>query len=241
MAKRNAKSIKTSAVRAEAAQYALLCRISPALRHRLVGQLHPIGLAAGLADRQLRADGLNLTNVRDSIAKVQLQTREAMVSAIATLAWLTGEEAASVTLQAGVDSCVALVRTDCEMRGVAISSNIAGMDVAVSQRALRIVLTAALIAMVDMLPYLYRIELRSAISGKTIEIHFDLHFADATQAVSGVTEPRPLRWDDVDALADQEGVEVFRTVKPPKVTCRFDAAISEARSGHEKSSLAYNP
>ena len=154
MAKRNAKSIKTSAVRAEAAQYALLCRISPALRHRLVGQLHPIGLTAGLADRQLRADELNLTNVRDSIAKVQLQTREAMVSAIATLAWLTGEEAASVTLQAGVDSCVALVRTDCEMRGVAISSNIAGMDVAVSQRALRIVLTAALIAMVDMLPYL---------------------------------------------------------------------------------------
>ena len=232
--------MKTSSVRAEAAHYALLCRISPALRHQLVGRLHPIGLAAGLADRQLRADRLNLTNVIDSMAKVQLQTREAMVSAIATLAWLTGEEAATVTLQAGVDTCVALIRTDCEMRGVAISSTIAGMDVAVSQRALRIVLTASLIAMVDRVPYLSRIELRSAVSGKTIEIHFALHYADATQTLSGVTEPRPLRWDDVEALANHEGVEVFRTGKPLMVTCRFDAAICGARSGHEKNSLAYN-
>lgn len=240
MVKRNSKSVKTNCVRAEAAQYALLCKIAPALRHQLVGRLHPLGLTAGLADRQLRSDRLNLANARDSIAKLQLQTREAIVSAIATLAWLTGEEAASVTLKAGVDQCVALVRTDCEMRGVAISSNIAAMDVRVSQRALRIVLTASLLAMVDMLPHLYRIELRSAIAGETIEIHFDLHFADATQTPPGVTERRPMRWDDVEALADHEGAEVFRTGKPPRISCRFDA-VSTTRSEQGKSALAYNP
>jgi len=232
--------MKATSVCAEAAQYALLCRISPALRHQLVGQLQPIGLTAALADRQLGSDRLNLASARNSISKIQLQAREAIGSAIATLAWLTGEEPASVALKAGVDMCITLVRSDCEMRGITISSQIAEMDVAVSQRALRIVLTAVLIGMVDMLPHLHRIELRFAISGKTVEIHFDLHFTDATQEHSAVTERRPLRWDDVEALADHEGVEVFRTGKPPMVICRFDV-VAKIRSEHRKNSLAYNP
>lgn len=232
--------MKATSVCAETAQYALLCRISSALRHQLVGQLQPIGLTAGLADRQLRTDRLNLASARDAVSKIQLQAREATESAIATLAWLTGEEPVSVALKSGVDTCITLVNTDCEMQGVAISSQISEMDVAVSQRALRIILTASLIAMVDMLPHLYRIELRSAISGKAIEIHFDLHFADATQAPSGVTERRPLKWDVVEALADHEDVEVFRTGKPPMVICRFDIA-TKTRSVQRKSSPAYNP
>jgi len=232
--------MKTTPVGPAAAQYALLCRISPALRHQLVGQLQPIGLTAGLADRQLRSDRLNLASARDSISKIQLQARKAIESAVATLAWLTGEELASVALKAGVDTCITLVSTDCQMRGIAISSQVVELDVAVSHRALRIVLTAALIAMVDMLPHLYRIELRSVISGETVEIHFDLHFSDATQEPSGVTELRSLKWSDVEALADHEGVEVFRTGKPPMVMCRFDVT-TKSRGEHRKSSLAYNP
>ena len=232
--------MKATSVGAEAAQYALLCRISPALRHQLVGLLQPIGLTAGLADRQLRSDRLNLESARESISKIQLQTREAIESAITALTWLTDEAPVSVALKAGVDMCITLVRTDCEMRGVAISSQIAEMDMAVSQRALRIILTASLLAMVDMLPHLHRIELRSNISGKTIEIHFDLHFADATESPSAETERRCLKWDDVKALADHEGVKVFRTGKPPLVMCRFDI-VAKTRSEPSKNSLAYNP
>ena len=235
------KVMKAGAMREEAAHYALLCRIAPALRHRLVGRLHPIGLTAAVAGRLLTTERLNLEGAQDSIAKVQLQAREATVSTIATLAWLTGEEAPSVALKAGVDMCVALVRTDCEMRGVAISSQIAEMGIVVSQRALRIVLTACLIALVDRLPQLNRIELRSAVSEDTIEIHFDLHCTETTQEPSSVTERRPLKWDDVEALADHEGVEVFSSGKPPRVKCRFSAIVAGTRSAPGKSALLHNP
>lgn len=239
--KRDPKVMKANSMREEAAHYALLCRIAPALRHRLVGRLHPIGLTAAVAGRQLTTDRLNLAGARESIAKVQLQAREAIVSTIATLAWITGEEAASVALQPGVDMCVALVRTDCEMRGVAISSKIAETDILVPQRALRIVLTACLIALVDRQPQLSRIELRSALSEDTIEIHFDLNCAETTQDPSSVTERRPLKWDDVEALADHEGVEVFSSGKPPRVKCRFSAIVAETRSAPGKSALVLLP
>jgi hypothetical protein len=230
----------TNSMLVEAAQYVLLCRIAPSLRHRLVGQLHPIGLTAGVAERQLRTDTLDLASARDSIAQVQRQTREAMVTARATFAWLTGEEAASITLKVGVDLCIALVRAEYEMRAVAISSHIAEMDVAVSQRALRIVLTASLIAMIDMLPHLRSIELRSTVSGRKIEIHFDLHFADPIQTHSLETERQALRWEHVEALAANEGAEVFKTGKPLMIKCRFGAVISETRSEPENSPFVHN-
>lgn len=229
MVKRTSKSIKKNSTRAEAAQYALLCRVSPALRHRLVGKLHPIGLTAAVADRQLRADKLDIANARDSIAKVQLQTREAIASAIGTLAWLTAEETASVTLKEGVDLCVDLIRADCEMQGVTITSSITDVSLTVTQRALRIVLTASLIALIDTMPNLSRIELRStATDGKTVDIHFDLHSADAIH--TALREQRLLSWDDVQALADVEGAKVFRSGTPPLIKCRFGAVIPEIRS-----------
>lgn len=233
--------MKTNSTHAEAAQYALLCRISPSLRHSLVGRLHPIGLTAGIVERQLRTDKLNLQGARESIAKVQLQAREAIVSAIGTLVWLTGEESAAVALKAGVDRCIGLIRTDCEMRGVSILSNIGEPDSWVSQRALRIVLTATLIAAVDMLPHLSRIELSAAVSERTIDLQFDLHCADPARTPLGEPDQRPLRWNDMEALAEHEGVVIIRTVKPPGVKCRFNASASGITGEPVKSALVHNP
>ncbi len=164
----------------------------------------------------------NIASANGSIAKVQRQTREAIAIAIDTLAWLTGEESTTVELEEGLSKCIELIRTDCDMRGVTISSHTSNTGILVPRRPLRVVLTALLLAMVDMPLRPSRIEVRSVVAENKIEIHFDLDFTPCKDVLSVVTEPRPLDYGDVQALAACEGVGFSQTGQPPIFNCRFD-------------------
>jgi hypothetical protein len=215
--------MKANASAGEAAQFALLRRVSPSLRHRLVGKMQPIAFTAALAERHLRGDSPNLSGARESLTQIPGQIRESMSFAVATLAWLTGEEAAAVPLSEGVEEFVGLIRTDCEMRGVTIVSAIEGIHAEVPRRALRIMLTASLIALVDLSPPPSRIEVRSRLAEKQVELVFDVHFATVDSHFSPVPpDTRPLGWDDVEALAQLVGVQLRSTRTPLTATCVFD-------------------
>lgn len=210
---------------AEAAQFALLRRLAPSLRHRLIGGLHPISLLAELAARRLASEPPDLVSARDSIARIQTQGRLATATSVATLAWITDEESPAVSLKEGIGESVALLRTDSEMRGTELSSRIGDFDVTVSRRALRTVFTALLVFAVDAVPRPARIELHASKEdggsggGGAVRVETVSSQEDGSPAFAG--DARPLTWEDVEVLARLEGVEVHATTAPPALHCRF--------------------
>jgi signal transduction histidine kinase len=216
---------KSDTLPAEAAQFALLRRLAPSLRHRLIGGLHPINLLAELAARRLASEPPDLVSARDAITRIQAQGRLATATSVATLAWITGEESASIPLKDGIEETVALVRTDSEMRGTELSSRIGDLDVTVARRALRTVFTAMLVSAVDAVPRPARIELtvskEDGGSGGGVVVRVENVSLQEAGNAEFAGEGRPLTWDDVQALARLEGVEVHATAAPPAFHCRF--------------------
>ena len=213
--------LKRLPLRLEAAQFALLRRLAPSLRHRLIGGLHPISLLAELAGRRLAADPPDLASARDAISKIQSQGRLAATSSIATIAWITGEEPPSIGVKEGIEACVALLRTDSEMRGTEIATQIGEIEAAVATRGLRVVLTAALVAAVDAMPRAARIELQGAIEDDALTIRVETVRLQEAGAPVFAADERPLTWEDVQSLAQLEGVELRSTTQPTAVHCRF--------------------
>ena len=189
-----------------------------------------MSLLAELAGRRLAVEPPDLANARDAIAKLQGQARLAAASSIATIAWITGEESPTVGLKEGVEACIALVRTDSEMRGAEIAARVDDLDVSVSRRALRMVLTASLIAAVDGEPRAARIEVHATREGDAVEVRVE------TRAVQEGDPPfsgdeRPFTWEDVEVLARVEGVAVRAAGAPPVFCSRFAPCAPEPARG----------
>src|SRR5262245_23838835 len=182
-------------LRAEAAQFALLRRLAPSLRHRLIGGLHPISLLAELAGRRLASNPPELDTARDAVAKIQAQARLAAASSVATLAWITAEESPSIGLKEGVDACVSLLRTDADLRGTEISSRVGEIEAAVASRALRVVLSASLIAAVDATPRAARIELHAARDEDNVVLRVETCALQEHGSPVLAGDERPLAWE----------------------------------------------
>src|ERR1700704_160569 len=108
----------------EAARYALLRRLAPAIRHRVVGRLHPIGLIAEAVEWQGQDAAPNLANVQENVAKIKSLSQTAMQSFTSQIAWLAREEGATTTIDDGIEDCLALLHTDFELRGFSIENQV---------------------------------------------------------------------------------------------------------------------
>ena len=209
--------------RLEAAHYALLRRLSPSLRHRLMGDLQPITLLAELAERQITRSPPDFDKTRETIVKVRQQARSAVASMMNVLAWITSEENPSVMMKEGIDACMDLLRTDSEIRGVRIArGECSAAEAIVSRRALRTITAAAIIAGVDARPTPSEIVV-SCVKGEDCAIvRIEMRHSGNAAHEDMVHDTRPLTWDDVQAIAADEGVELERRGEGPAVVeCRI--------------------
>src|SRR5947209_8632541 len=99
--KNNSKTMSEIAI--EAARYALSTRLAPAIRHRVVGKLHPIGLIAEALEWQIQGATPDLKMLRESLARVSTMSRAAMQAFTSEMMWLTREEGATVTVAEGIE------------------------------------------------------------------------------------------------------------------------------------------
>jgi len=136
----------------EAARYALLRRLAPALRHGMVGALHPVELIAEAIEQRLQAAVPDLANARENLGRIKNLSRSAVLCCTNLTSWLAPEEGAVTMLGEGIDECLALLNTDFGMRGFAIRNEAREIGADVSRAALRNVLTASLIAATDTAP-----------------------------------------------------------------------------------------
>lgn len=211
-----------SASLVEAARYALLRRLAPALRHGMVGALHPIELIAEAIDRRLQAAVPDLENARENLGKIKNLSRSAVHACTNLAGWQAPEDGAVTMLGEGIDECLALLKTDFGMRGFEVRNEAREIGVDVSRAALRNVLTAALITATDTAPRPADLVLTAELAQGQAVLSILVRPADGVAGFGDTAPYRRLEWSDVGALAQAESVDL--THQGDRVTLRFPVA-----------------
>jgi len=206
----------------EAARYALLRRLAPALRHGMVGALHPVELIAEAIEQRLQAAVPDLANARENLGRIKNLSRSAVLSCTNLTSWLAPEEGAVTMLGEGIDECLALLNTDFSMRGFAVRNEAREIGVDVSRAALRNVLTASLIAAADAAPWPADLVLTAETSQEHAVLSILVRPSDRVAGFANAAAYRNLEWSDVGALAQAESVDLLR--EGDRITMRYPFA-----------------
>lgn len=199
-----------AAQQAEAARYALIRRLSPALKHHLVRYLQPIGMIYGVMDHRLSTPTPDLRTLHQDASNINRFAKAALAQCTDISSWLAPEESTLVPVGQGVLECLSLLAANLNFRGFQITNEVSGADYFLRRDALRCVLSAALLVITDELCEPANVTLSS-------EVHTD--FLTLTlqveKSLHGHGEPfedgyRKLLWSDINAIAEIEDVALSR-------------------------------
>lgn len=200
-----------AAERADAARYALLRRLAPAMRHHLVVNLQPITMVNELMDRRLRASQPDLAQVQAGAHKIHGFAKAALHSCLDVVAWLAPDEPADIGVDAGVRECVGLLASSLAFAGCALRADVQACDGQVNRCAVRHVLTAALLHCTDTDPRPSEVLVSGVARAEGLQVTLAISAPAAGRADAIQPAYRPLTWDDVQALAQAEDVTLART------------------------------
>jgi hypothetical protein len=203
-------SIASSQAAAESARYTLLRRLAPSMRHHLVVNLQPIGMIYEVMDRRLRAPQPDLATVHDSAHKINGFARAALNSCLDVVSWLAPEEGATASVQDGVRECASLLATSLGFRGYALRNEVTGVDGLVRRSAVRNMVSGMLIHATDVNPPPADLVLTAQPLARGARLVLTLRPSTGDKGFAAEPGYRRLSWDDVQALAQAEGVELER-------------------------------
>jgi hypothetical protein len=195
-------------LREEAARYALLRRIAPAIRHHMAGTLQPIGMIAAILDRRLQAETPDLAVLRENSKSISTLSRSASTASMNLITWVVPKENGSIALEAGIEEALGMLATDLAFRGFTVANQVNAPEVTTSVFALRTVFTASLIALTDAAPAPASVVLSSEPVGDQTRVCITVTRTEGTAAPDEGRGYRALCWDDVQALADAEQVSI---------------------------------
>jgi hypothetical protein len=199
-------NLSDTSFQAEAARYALLRRLAPAIRHHLVGELQPIGMIATMLDRRLQSDAPNLTHLRENSAALGQLSRTAASTSMNLMSWLAPKNAAVTPLDSGVLDCLSLLTTEFRFRGLAIVNDVTALPVQLNLMALRSLLPAALLALSDQQAGPADLVLTAHVVDAGVVLSIRRRPAERSAESRPSNDYRALTWDDVAALAQAESV-----------------------------------
>ena len=196
--------------RAEAARYALLRRLAPSMRHHLVVNLQPIGMICEVMDRRLRAPAPDLGSVHDSAHKINGFARAALDSCLDVVGWLAPDEAVTCTVQDAATECAGLLATSLGFRGFALRNQVAPLPGTVKRSAIRYALAGSLICLTDALSPPAELLLDAQAESGGARINLRLQPTEGERGFVPEATYRPLVWDDLQALAEVDGITAER-------------------------------
>lgn len=199
-----------SRVTAEGARYALLRRLAPALRHEAVAPLQPIAMAASLLERRLRDPAPDLPLVQETATRLKDYSRAAVQSCLDLIEWLAPEAREGQPLPDTVRDTLDLLRGSLLFRGFTLRDDMAGSRDRVQPGGLRYVLPACLLWLTDSAGSPAEVTLRAQPVGPHVRLMLDLQPGEGSPGVQDPPAYRPLREDEVRALAHEEGIVIDR-------------------------------
>lgn len=209
----------------ESARYALLRRLAPAIRHDMAGALQPISMVAAMLEKRLQKPDPDLLALAKNVNAVNALAREASLSCMALMNWLSPRLDESTPVYTGVAEAIALVTTDLSFRGFTLVNQTETADAAMTVRVsmLRGLFMATLLAMTDSHSGPARVLLGA--DAQSDELVFSITLEPTEdELLAGIPPPvyRRLDWDDVRALAGAESVVLVHTPSRVELRCRSE-------------------
>lgn len=193
----------------EAARYALMRRLLPAIRHNIAGSLQPIGMLAAMLARRMTAEAPDLAQLGKNTQALQNLSKEAAVTSVNLLAWLAPKDNDAVAVNSAVQECLGLVGTELSFRGFAIDDQTTEVTTALPKGMLRGVLAASLLALTDAAEGAASVVVRAQSHTHGMRLTLSLEPGGTpglAEMGSAIPIYRALQWADVQAMADAEGV-----------------------------------
>ena len=197
-------------LRVEAARYASMRRLAFAMRHHMVVHLQPIGMITEVMERRLQAPAPDIARVHQSMAKINGYSRAAVQSCLDVVSWLAPEAGTVVALSAGVQECVALLRSSFNFRGFVLKDEVGDSPATVSRAGLRNVLPATLLALTDRAESPAELVLSAQLAAEQVTLSAALRPTEGAAGFAGDAPYRLLEWHEVEALARADGIVVER-------------------------------
>ena len=194
----------------EAARYALLQRLAPAIQHHMMGKFQSMGMIAAMMERRLQSADPDLASIREDCASLGSVSRTAVNAISNVMTLIEPKTASTLKFDAGVTECLGLLSTGLRFKGFVIVNEVPGIDVKLSSKALRSVLSATLIALSDLSEAPADLLIRAQAMPDRVELSIDLRPTEGGAKNLHVTDYRPLKWRDVEILAIAESVKLTR-------------------------------
>lgn len=218
---------------AEAARYALMRRLLPAIRHNIAGTLQPVGMMSAMLERRMKNATPDLVQLGKNAQALHTLSREAAATSLNLLAWLAPKNNDGVALSTAVQESLGLMNTELSFRGFAVVNQTEASEAFLPQGILRSAFTASLIALTDAADSAASVVVSAATDADTGHIRLTVSLAPGgSPELADMENPlanyRALQWDDVQAIANAEGVELAYSAHHAQLSYRLDAAAAAA-------------
>lgn len=206
-------------LRAEAAAYALLRRLAPAIRHQMAGSFQPVTLLAAVIEKRLQAVTVDLPGLVKTSSDVRAMATAATRSSLDLLSWFAPDSAARVPLNRGIEDAMHLVATELSFKGFKCVNQTESIATDVALTHIRTVFVTALLALTDEAQSPAHLLLTAQCEVSCVAVTVALvPFDTASKAgmQSEVYQPRvagyrKIDWQDVQSVAATYGVPFDRS------------------------------
>ena len=220
----------------EAARYAVLRRIGPALRHDLVVNLQAVAMMAEVLGTRLdrvAPEGVPADpQLQSNLTRLHRLAREAVGNSLQVADWLSPSDDDTIDLRQGLEDALALVRSSFGFRGFQLQlENDVPAGFEVPRDRLRHLLLAALIHLADESAAPGTLRVRGGRRDEEAWVSLDMEADAPADALAGAPSAddaapdlgyRPLAWADVVALAGEAAPQ--RGVSPDRIVLRLPRA-----------------
>jgi len=196
---------------AEAARYALMRRLLPAIRHNLAGTLQPIGMMSAMLERRIKAAAPDMALLAKNTQALTTLSREAAATSLNLMTWLAPRDNELIAVNSAIEESLGLMATELSFRGFSLNNQTTEAVAKLPKGMLRSVFTASLIALTDTVEHPASVVLSVEGEAGDTRLRITTAAAGPNELVAlGNRMPtyRSLQWADVQALADAEGVHI---------------------------------
>ena len=195
----------------EAARYALMRRLLPAIRHNIAGALQPIGMMAAMLERRMLAALPDLPQLGRNSQALNTLSREAVAKSLSLMNWLAPKDNDQVALHDAIEEVSRMVSTELSLRGLTFVNQTEHLQINLPRGVVRNAFAACLMALTDSVEGPAEVVISASVAGNQLQLKVMLAPGGVSElaGLGGRAQSyRALDWDDARLLAKAEGVSL---------------------------------
>jgi hypothetical protein len=200
-----------AAIQAEAARYAVLRRLGPALKHDMVVNLQAVTMMSEVLGAKLERGVPPQHELQNSMARIHRLARDAVANCLRVVGWLEPSDDETISLREGVEECLALVRSNFNFRGFVLRTELPANAFEVSRVLLRHLLLGSLLHLTDQVRSGGEVSVRGEIASGMVRLNLQLTPGRIDEEALPFEPPyRQVEWTDLQALAAADDAQLRR-------------------------------